>query len=95
MFKTIHNYIELPDSYHKGVNQGTIVNTFWNDLDSPEVKKAIKECRKNCKGAWSHGKFKEYPTITFRFFEPEDLHFFEVYISTQIDRDKVVILSDT
>ena len=50
---------------------------------------------KNCKGAWSHGKFREYPTITFRFFEPEDLHFFETYIISQSDENKVVILSDT
>jgi hypothetical protein len=87
MFKTIHNYTELPDSYHKGVNHGTIVSTFWNDLDSPEVKRAIEECNKNCKGAWSHGQFKEYPTITFRFFE--------TYIISQSDENKVVILSDT
>ena len=93
-FKQISNYLELPDSYHKGINHGTIISTIWKELDSSEVKKAIKECAKNCKGAWSYGRFKDYPTITFRFFNPEDLHFFEVYISTQIDTDKVAILSN-
>ena len=46
-FKQISNYLELPDSYHKGINHGTIISTIWKELDSSEVKKAIKEYSKN------------------------------------------------
>ena len=69
----MHSVQEAPVDYKTGRNSGTIFITMWNSLSQKGVRKAKEACAKNCKGAWSVGKFPDYPSVTFRFFENDDI----------------------
>ena len=76
----MHSVQEAPVDYKTGRNSGTIFITMWNSLSQTGVKKAKEACAKNCKGAWSVGKFREYPSVTFRFFENDDITWWNNYL---------------
>ena len=76
----MHSVQEAPVDYKTGKNSGTIFITMWNSLSQTGVKKAKEACAKNCKGAWSVGKFPEYPSVTFRFFENDDITLWHNYL---------------
>ena len=71
---------KTPISYKTGKNSGIIFITMWNSLSQTGVKKAKEACSKNCRGAWSVGKFPEYPSVTFRFFEDADIEWWNNYL---------------
>ena len=80
------NYYEMhscqltPPDYKTGRNSGIIFHTMWNSLSQKGVKDAKAACAKNCKGAWSVGKFPDYPSVTFRFFEDADIEWWNNYL---------------
>tara|TARA_B100000287_G_scaffold131286_1_gene123416 strand:- start:484 stop:753 length:270 start_codon:yes stop_codon:yes gene_type:complete len=76
----MHSVQEAPVDYKTGRNSGTIFITMWNSLNQVGVKKAKEACAKNCKGAWSVGKFPDYPSVTFRFFENDDITWWHNYL---------------
>ena len=76
----MHSVQEAPVDYKTGRNSGTIFITMWNSLNKVGVKKAKESCTKNCKGAWSVGKFPDYPSVTFRFFENDDITWWHNYL---------------
>ena len=76
----MHRYEQTPPDYKTGKNNGTIFLTMWNSLSQKGVETAKQACKENCKGAWSVGKFKEYPSVTFRFFEDEDIQWWNRYL---------------
>ena len=76
----MHRYEQTPPDYKSDKNHGTIFITMWNSLSQKGVKEAKKACEKNCKGAWSVGNFKKYPSITFRFFEDDDISWWKQYL---------------
>ena len=76
----MHSVQEAPVDYKTGRNSGTIFHTMWNSLSQVGVKKAKEACTKNCKGAWSVGKFPDYPSVTFRFFENDDITWWHNYL---------------
>ena len=76
----MHSVQEAPVDYKTGRNSGTIFITMWNSLNQGGVKKAKEACTKNCKGAWSVGKFPDYPSVTFRFFENDDITWWHNYL---------------
>ena len=79
-FYEMHHLQKTPVEYKTGKNSGTIFHTMWNSLEDEEVEKAKKACAKNCKGAWSVGKFPKNETVTFRFFEDEDIQWWTHYL---------------
>ena len=76
----MHGHQKTPNDYKTGRNNGTIFITMWNSLSQVGVKKAKEACAKNCKGAWSVGKFPDYPSVTFRFFESDDITWWQNYL---------------
>ena len=76
----MHSVQEAPVDYKTGRNSGTIFITMWNSLSQVGVKRAKEACAKNCKGAWSVGKFPDYPSVTFRFFENDDITWWHNYL---------------
>jgi len=76
----MHGHQKTPTDYKAGRNSGTIFITMWNSIEQTGVKKAKKACEKNCKGAWSVGKFPDYPSVTFRFFENDDITWWHNYL---------------
>ena len=76
----MHSVQEAPVDYKTGRNSGTIFITMWNSLNQVGVKKAKEACAKNCRGAWSVGKFPDYPSVTFRFFENDDITWWHNYL---------------
>ena len=76
----MHSVQEAPVDYKTGRNSGTIFITMWNSLSEKGVRKAKEACAKNCKGAWSVGKFPDYPSVTFRFFENDDITWWHNYL---------------
>jgi|TARA_A100001515_G_C4525943_1_gene195200 hypothetical protein len=76
----MHSVQEAPVDYKTGRNSGTIFITMWNSLSQKGVRKAKEACAKNCKGAWSVGKFPDYPSVTFRFFENDDITWWHNYL---------------
>ena len=76
----MHGHQKTPHDYKTGRNSGTIFHTMWNSLNQVGVKKAKEACAKNCRGAWSVGKFPQYPTVTFRFFDDDDIQWWSSYL---------------
>ena len=76
----MHSHQKTPVDYKTGRNSGTIFHTMWNSLNQVGVKKAKTACAKNYKGAWSVGKFPQYPSVTFRFFEDDDIRWWNNYL---------------
>ena len=76
----MHSVQEAPVDYKTGRNSGTIFHTMCNSLSQVGVKRAKEACAKNCKGAWSVGKFPDYPSVTFRFFENDDITWWHNYL---------------
>ena len=76
----MHSVQEAPVDYKTGRDSGTIFITMWNSLNQVGVKKAKEACAKNCRGAWSVGKFPDYPSVTFRFFENDDITWWHNYL---------------
>ena len=79
-FYEMHGHQKTPNDYKTGRNSGTIFHTRWSSLDDKGVKKAKTACAKNCKGAWSVGKFPKYESVTFRFFDDEDIQWWTYYL---------------
>ena len=69
----MHSVQKTPISYKTGKNSGIIFITMWNSLHKQEYAK-------NCRGAWSVGKFPDYPSVTFRFFEDADIEWWNNYL---------------
>ena len=76
----MHSVQEAPVDYKTGRYCGTIFITMWNSLNQVGVKKAKEASTKNCKGAWRVGKFPDYPSDTFRFFENDDITWWHNYL---------------